>query len=203
MSTETVSSAPIKRSLGCASNLILGLLVSVLSVLTAAANYAAYRANVSASDLESEGNRSLALSNTEYIRANQFVILDYTMFDGEFINRDVDDFAADYYKNNFSAALQSSIDRGSAFDDQYYTEVYKDSDATFNDAVASFDASNATRDREAGFQLSMLFAAVGLAFAAYGSLLDERNLMRILFALLSLIMLGIGTLQIIRVVLFF
>jgi hypothetical protein len=35
----------------------------------------------------------------------------------------------------------------------------------------------------------MLVAAVGLAFAAYGSLLDEKNSLHPLFALMSLFML--------------
>jgi hypothetical protein len=182
-------------------NLILGFLISALSVLTAASNYMAYQSDKISADLESEGDRALALSNTDYIRANQFIILDYSMFDGEYIQRGVDDFAADYYKNNFSTELQDSIDRGSSFDDQYYTDMYAESDQSFTDAFDKFDAANAEKDREAGYQLAMLIASVGLAFVAYASLLNNSKFLRGLFALLSFIMLGIGALQFISAML--
>jgi len=52
-----------------------------------------------------------------------------------------------------------------------------------------FLLANAASEREAGFQLVMLVAAVGLAFAAYASLLDEKNRVRPLFSLISFVML--------------
>jgi len=188
MTAETGKTTTGKRFMGFGSNLILGFLVSALSVLTATANYMAYQSGNVAADYETEGDRLLALSNTEYIRATQFIILDYTMFDGEFIQRDVDDFAADYYRDNFSAELQASVDRGSSFDDQYYEEMYAESDQTFDEAFDNFDKANAEGGREAGFQLAMLIAAVGLAFSAYASLLNDENRLRWLFALLSFIL---------------
>ena len=176
-------------------NLLLGFLISALSVLTAASNYMAFQSDKNSADFESEGDRSLALSNTDYIRANQFIILDYDMYDGEYINRGVDEFAADYYKSNYSKELQASIDRGSAFDDQYYTDKYAESNSSFDEAFASFDRANAEKGREAGYQLAMLIASVGLAFSAYASLLNNANFLRGLFSVLALIALGIGTLQ--------
>lgn len=195
MSTENTPAKPASQKWEVFWNLTLGFLISVLSVLTAASNYMAFQAEKTSDDLEAEGDRLLALSNTDYIRANQFIILDYTMFDGEFIQRGVDDFAADYYKNNFSTELQTSLDRGSAFDDQYYKEMYAESDQSFAEAFDSFDAANAEKDREGEYQLAMLIASVGLAFAAYASLLNNANFLRVVFTLLSLVMLGIGTLQ--------
>lgn len=193
MTTETAK--PKSQRWEFVWNFILGFLISALSVLTAAANYMAYQSDKTSADLQAEGDRSLALSNTDYIRANQFVILDYTMFDGEYIQRGANDFAADYYKNNFSDELQASIDRGSAFDDQYYNDMYTESDKSFEDAFASYDSANAEKDREAGFQLAMLIASVGLAFAAYASLLNNSRFLRGVFTLFAFLMLGIGALQ--------
>jgi hypothetical protein len=195
MTTESAAPSPASRRWEFFWNLFLGFLVSALSVLTAASNYMAFQSEKSSADLEAEGDRSLALSNTDYIRANQFIILDYTMFDGEYIQRGVDDFAADYYKNNFSTELQSSIDRGSAFDQQYYDEMYAESDKSFDEAFDYLDQANAETDREGGYQLAMLIASVGLAFSAYASLLNNSNFLRGLFSLLALILLGLGSLQ--------
>lgn len=176
-------------------NLILGFLVSALSVLTAGANYLAYQTQGVAADFEAEGDRALALSNTEYLRANQFIILDYTMFDGEFIQRGVDDVAADYYKLNFSQELQNSIDRNSPFDDQYYVDMYAASSQSFDDAFASYRQASVVTRQEEGFQLAMLIASVGLAFSAYASLLNNSGVLRGLFALLAFLLLVAGFVQ--------
>ena len=177
------------------SNYFLGFLVTALSVFTAATNYATYQVSGTASGFDTEGTRLLAYSNTEYIRATQFIIQDYTMYDGYYIQQDVDDFATEYYQANFSPELQASYDRDEAFDDQYYDEMYAYSDDLFDQAFEQFDLANAASQREAVFQLAMLVAAVGLAFAAYASLLDEKNRMRPLFALMSFFMLVVSVLQ--------
>ena len=117
------------------------------------------------------------------------------MYDGYYVQQGLDDFAADYYQSNFSQELQNSYDRDAVFDDQYYDEMYAYSDDLFNQAFENFDAANAASAREAVFQLAMLLAAVGLAFAAYASLLDDENKMRPLFALMSLLMLVFSVLQ--------
>lgn len=197
MTTAAPESKPPSRNLfqKLGSNLFLGFLVTALSVFTAATNYATYQISGTASGFETEGDRLLANSNIEYVRATQFILQDYTMYDGFYVQTGVDDFAAEYYQSNFSPELQASYDRDDAFDDQYYDEMYAYSDDLFDQAFENFDAANAASEREAVFQLAMLLAAVGLAFAAYASLLDDENKMRPLFALMSFIMLVFSVIQ--------
>jgi len=197
MTTDSAESNPPSRNLfqRLGSNLFLGFLVTALSVFTAATNYATYQVSGTASGYDTEGSRLLANSNTEYVRATQFIIQDYTMYDGYHIQQNVDDFAAEYYQSNFSPELQASYDRDSVFDDQYYDDMYSYSDDLFNQAFEQFDLASAASEREAGFQLAMLVAAVGLAFAAYASLLDKMNRMRPLFALMSFALLVVSVLQ--------
>jgi len=197
MTTDSAESNPPSRNLfqRLGSNLFLGFLVTALSVFTAATNYATYQVSGTASGYDTEGSRLLANSNTEYVRATQFIIQDYTMYDGYYIQQNVDDFAAEYYQSNFSPELQASYDRDSVFDDQYYDDMYSYSDDLFNQAFEQFDLASAASEREAGFQLAMLVAAVGLAFAAYASLLDKMNRMRPLFALMSFALLVVSVLQ--------
>jgi len=185
----TADSAKPDRMKWIGSNLVLGLLVTVLSVFTAVTNYSTYVVGGNASGHETEGDRLLADSNTEYISASQFIIVDYSMYDSYYVNLDVDDFAAEYYQSQFSDTLQASVDRDNPFDDQYYEEMYADANAKFDEAFVKLDLANAESEREAGYQLAMLIAAVGLAFAAYASLLDEANHLRKIFALMSLMML--------------
>ncbi len=197
MTTASPESKPPSRNLfqKLGSNFFLGFLVTALSVFTAATNYATYQVGSTAADIETEGMRLLAESNTEYVRSTQFVILDYTMYDGYYVTLDVDDFAAEYYQSNFSTELQESYDRDAVFDDQYYEEMYVYSDELFEQAFDEFDKANAASEREAVFQRAMLIASVGLAFAAYASLLDGMNKMRPLFALMSFGMLGLSVIQ--------
>jgi hypothetical protein len=195
----TVESPKPDRMKWLGSTLTLGLLVTVMSVLTAAANYATYVVGGTAADYEKEGDRFLADANTAYINASQYIIVDYSIYDNYHVNEGVDDFAAQYYQSQFSDPLQASMDRGDPFDVQYYAEMEASADAQFKEAFVNLDLASAAGEREAGYQLAMLVSAVGLAFAAYASLLDEANRLRKVFALMSLIMMVLSVGQFILV----
>ncbi len=187
--------APVNRFRWLGSNLMLGFLVTALSIFTAAANYATFDVGGTAAGHSAEGDRLLADANTDYIQTTQLMIVDYTMFDGYYINEGEDDFAAEYYQANFSDQLAASFERGDPFDDQYYDEMYADADALLEEAFTKLDLATYEGEREAGFQLAMLMAAVGLAFAGYGSLLNETNNLRKIFSLMALGMLAAGLVQ--------
>lgn len=110
----------------------------------------------------------------------------------------MDDFASEYYLQHFSPELQASIERGDPFDDQYYQDMYIYSSELFDNAFTNFDLAGMLGERESTYQLAMMIAAIGLAFAAYASLLDEKNHLRSLFAVLSVIMLVLSILQFIQ-----
>lgn len=195
MSTEDNKTTRGKPAAFLGSTLMLGFLVSVLSVLTAAANYMAYQEGNASLDNNLAGDRALAESNTLYLEATQYIIVDYNMYDGYQIQSGLDDFAADYYLSQFSGPLLASIERDDIWGDQYYEEMYVDALAKRDEAFAYFDEANRQSEREGGFQFSMLIAAVGLAFAAYASLLDESNRLRSVFALISILLMAFSTMQ--------
>jgi hypothetical protein len=184
-----------KKTSALGSNLVLGLLVTLLSIFTALANYSTYKAGNEASDLKAEGDRQLANSNTEYISASQFIIVDYNMYDNYYVNDGVDGDKAEYYQSQFSDDLTASVSRDNPFDDQYYDAMYKDASDLFDEAFNTFDRAKVLDDKEGGFQFAMLISAVGLSFAAYASLLDEANRLRSVFAILSVIALVVGVAQ--------
>jgi len=82
----------MKRLSFLSSDLVLGLLVALLSILTAMAAYQSTIADAESGDLNVNGQKLLTDSNSYYLEANQFVIYDYTMYDGWILNQDVDDF---------------------------------------------------------------------------------------------------------------
>lgn len=171
----------------------LGLLVAVLSVLIATAAYQSAIFDSKESDFNVEGQKLLTDSNSAYLEANQFVIYDFTMYDGWYINDGVNDDLAQYYLDSFSESLAASLEReGGGFDDQYYTEMYADAESQYNEALTNFESAQEAGDKADRLQLVVLILAVGLALSAYGSMMSEENKLRYVFAVLSIVSLVFG-----------
>jgi hypothetical protein len=177
-----------------ASDLILGSLVAFASVMVA---FAAYQSNLAGSlqaDAYVEGQMVLSLSNTEFLRANQDIIQDYNMFDGSVVHANNPALAA-YYEFGFSEPLLASLDRPDGpFDDLYYEEMYVEADASFEEAMALFAEGHTANQRSDQFQLAGLIFAVGLALAAWASILRPESNLRPVFVVLSIVVLGGGLL---------
>ena len=171
----------------------LGFLVAVLSVLIALAAYQSAIFDSKESDFNVEGQKLLTDSNGFYLEANQFVIYDYSMYDGWYINTDVNDELAQYYSDSFSENLTASMEREAGpFDDQYYTEMYADAEPQYDEAITNFESAQQAGDKADRLQLVVLVLAVGLALAAYGSMISEESKLRYVFAVLSIVSLVFG-----------
>lgn len=190
--TENVpAETPKKRTSFLGSDLILGFLVAFLSILTALAAYQGAIADSQESDLNVEGQKQLTEANSYYLETNQFVLYDYNMYDGWYVASDQD--VADYFYANFSDELLSSMDRTDGpFDDAYYNNMYADADSLYDDAISYFDQAQAAGDRAIQMQLIVLIFAVGLALAAYASLIKPEKRIRSLFAIASILALIMG-----------
>lgn len=176
------------------SEWVLGILVAILSVLIAAAAYQSSLFDSKESDFNVEGQKQLTESNSLYLEANQFVIYDYQMYDGWYINDGSNDDLAEYYMSSFSENLAASMEREEGpFDDVYYTEMYTDAETTYDVAMTAFDDANTAGNKADSLQLVVLIYAVGLALAAYGSMLDLEANLRKFFSLLSVLALIFGT----------
>ena len=169
------------------SEIVLGTMVALLSVLTAAAAYQGSISDSKESDANVEAQKILSLSNTEFLRANQDIIQDYTMYDGYYINFEKDADLTEYYKDSFSDSLITSMDRTDGpFDDQYYTEMYKDADESYEEAMNKFDEAQSAGDKADRYQLTLMIFAVGLALSAWASIVNEASKLRPAFAIISI-----------------
>ncbi len=176
------------------SEWVLGILVAMLSVLIAAAAYQSSLFDSKESDFNVEGQKQLTESNSLYLEANQFVIYDYQMYDGWYINESSNDELAQYYMDSFSENLATSMEREEGpFDDLYYTEMYTDAESTYDVAMTAFDDANTAGNKADSLQLVVLIYAVGLALAAYGSMLAAEANLRKFFGILSVLALVFGT----------
>src|SRR5688572_12568639 len=174
------------------SEIVLGILIGILSVGTAGASYQSSMSDSDQTKYNVQGMQMLTDANSEYLTANQNIIQDYTYYDSFYLNQDKPELA-EYYKANFSEELTASLDRPEeGFDDAYYEAMYSGPNAMFDEADALFKKAEAFNTRGDQFQLVVLITAVGLAFAAWASLLDSKKKMRLLFGALSIITFAIA-----------
>jgi hypothetical protein len=176
------------------NEIVLGTLIAVLSIFTAVTSYQGSVADGNQNEFEILGMANLNDGNAEYLRANQDITQDYNYFDNWYLNVDERPDIAEYYQVSFSQALLDAMERDpeTVWDEQYYADIYTDADAYFADSEAAFEKAGEWNERGDRLQLVLMIVALGLAFAAWASLLKEESNMRLLFAGLALITLVIG-----------
>lgn len=86
-------------------NLILGGLVVTLSILATLAGYVGSNINGQGDSHTAKARQFLADANTDEGLALQYIMLDYAVFDGYYLNEGKDSDAAQYYYDNFSLPL--------------------------------------------------------------------------------------------------
>lgn len=169
-----------------ASELMLGSLIAILSVFTAVASYQGSMSDSEQTANNVQGQQRLTDANAEYLTANQLIVYDYQLYDGWYTAEDED--KANYYQANFSEELQASLQNSpdDIFNDAYYEAMYANANVMFNEAEARFIRAEEWNKRGDALQLVMLIMALGLAFAAWASLLQAESKMRILFSAFSI-----------------
>ncbi len=170
----------------------LGAMVAILSVLTALMGYQGAVTDAKAGEYELNAQRTLSEANREHLDVGQNVVLDYLSYDSYYSSLGVDDDAAENYAASFSAALIDNFERDEIFDEIYYDELYGFANICFAEADDLFVAGDATGGVADKYQLAMFVFAVGLAMAAWASLLSEDGKVRLLFAVLALLSMAWG-----------
>lgn len=194
MSETTPAPSFLDRLQWLGSEIVLGTLVVILSVGTAAASYLSSMSDSDQTKYNVQAMQKLTNANADYLTANQQIGQDYGYFDSFYLNQDKPD-VSEYYHYNFSEELQAGVQRATAdtnkdadpFDDQYYEAMYAGPNQAFDEADKLFKLAEEFNTRGDQFQLVVLITAVGLAFAAWASLLDEKKKLRLLFGALSII----------------
>jgi len=177
------------------NEIILGSLIAILSVMTALASFQGSMADSKQNEHEILGMQQLNDGNAEYLSANQFIVYDFTMFDGWYTTDDEEKAA--YYEESYSEELQASIETNpdDPFTDEYYDAMYITAYDYWDESDTNFDLAGQWDERGDKLQLVMLLMALGLAFAAWASLLKEESNLRSLFAIASILVLVLGLLQ--------
>jgi len=174
------------------NEVLLGTLIALLSIFTAFASWQGSIADSKQSEHELTAMQHLNDGNAEYLSANQFIVYDYTMYDGWYTTSDP--VHEEYYQNSYSEALQTAIaaDPDNPFSEEYYDSMYTTAYSYWDDFDAESAIAGQWNNRGDGLQLVMLVMALGLAFAAWASLLKEESNMRLWFSALAIITLIAG-----------
>ena len=174
------------------NEIILGTLIALLSVFTAVSSYQGALEDGGQNDNVIQGMKNLNDGNAEYLRANQDIVYDYTMYDGWYVS-DSEEKAA-YYESSYSEELQESIaaNPDDPFSEAYYDAMRAPAYEYWDASDANYEKAGQWNERGDGLQLVMMIMALGLAFAAWASLLKEESKMRLLFAALAVITLVAG-----------
>lgn len=178
------------------NEIVLGLLIAILSVITALVSYQGALADGAQNDFEIKGMKNLNDGNAEYLTANQEITQDYSYYDNWYINQESNPDIAEYFQIQFSDELLASIENSgneNPFSDAYYNAKYEIPNQYFEDSDVNFETANNWNDRGDRLQLIMAILAIGLAFAAWASLNKEDSNLRGFFSLLSIIALVIGS----------
>ncbi len=171
---------------------VLGTLITLLSVFTAVASYQGSMADSKQNEHEILGMQQLNDGNAEYLSANQFIVYDYSMYDGWYTTDDEDKAA--YYEASYSDELTNAIatDPENAFSDEYYNAMYASSHELWDKSDTDFETAGQWDNRGDGLQSVLLIMALGLAFAAWASLAKEESNMRLMFSIFAVITLVLG-----------
>jgi hypothetical protein len=186
----------MKKFFGFLGNeILLGLLIALLSVLTAVASYQGALADGAQNDFEIEGMKNLNDGNAEYLTSNQEITQDYSYYDNWYINQETNPDIADYFQFQFSDELLTAIERSGSenpFDEEYYNAKYELPSQYFDESDVNFETAGKWNERGDQFQLVLTIMAIGLAFAAWASLNKEESNLRAFFSLLAIITLAVG-----------
>lgn len=187
----------MKKFFGFLSNdVFLGTLIALLSVFTAVASYQGAMADSEQNKYEIVGMQKLNDGNAEYLSGNQTWIQDDGNYDNWYINREANPEIAAYYEGNFTEELDAAIERNGAdeypMDEEYATSIYEEANSLWEESDTNFDLGSQFDERGDQLQLVMLIMALGLALAAWGSLLPAEGNMRMMFSLFGFITLIAG-----------
>jgi len=198
--TETnASPSMLDRFRWLSNEIILGTLIAVLSIFTGVASYQGSMTDSDQNKNEIKAMQTLTDANAEYLTANQFIVYDYNMYDAWYLDETGD--KAEYFESSFSEQLTASIAANpeDPFAETYYDAMYQTANDLFAEADSTFELASKFDDRGDSLQLVMLITAIGLAFAAWASLLNEKSNMRLMFAILAIITTVLGVIAYLQV----
>lgn len=185
------------------SELLLTALITIMSIFTAVA---AYQASLAGGDSLKHffiAQSELTDASLLYLEQGQEIFYDQSVYDQyQVAILNGDEAAADYYLDQLSTAGREAVARSAhdPFGPTYQTALFAEAIATVADAEAAYDSAVAFNLKGDRLGLVTTILAVGLAFAAWGSLAQAASRQRQLFTLISLGAFLLASIEYLRIV---
>lgn len=172
-------------------NGLLAALVTIYGCLTALVVFAASRADGFYYDNVFVSQSQLNDASELSIEAHIGVLHDFDVLEQmqtlEFSGADPE--VIEFLYGQLSAEAQASLERSGEIDEIYGEEAYAAASLERELATRSFDLAAQWSDRASMYEALATALAVGLAFAAWASLLERTNAVRWMFTILATLML--------------
>ena len=184
------------------SDTFLGILVVLLTVATAFSAYQGSLAGIEGDDLDFAGQKAMVLASSSFLSGNTELLEDLYNYDAYRELVDVDPDEAATYLKRASVALRAGLDRpGGPFDELYEEALYGEALELFAEVGRLEEQANLADEKASAYELSGLIFAIGLAAAAWASLVGTGRSIRLIFLLVALFAVAAGATVIIRIVL--
>lgn len=195
--TDAIQAPPEKsaRRMRVTLNGLLAAMVSIYSILTAVVVFSGYEAEGLYYDNIFIAQAHLNDASELAIEAHLTALHDIDVWEQIEVHMILDSNpeVIDFLYGELSGEAQASVDRSGGLDETYGEEVFNNHMIERGMAMDAYDHAVAWSERASVYQILSMAMAVGLAFAAWASLMKENNLIRGFFIVVATLLL-IGSL---------
>jgi hypothetical protein len=175
-------------------NLFLGILVTIYGIVATLVSYQSSQLNDDASNMTFVGIMELTKGNDAYAAADNFVTADYDAITQMFLlwERDGSDAEVQIWQDTLTQDAQDAMDRSGDLDDIYYEDAYAYANDLYDNAELAYQTAQDYLEIANDYDLVTLLLALGLAFTAWASLLENLKLVRFIFSGMSVLILAVS-----------
>jgi hypothetical protein len=175
-------------------NLFLGILVTIYGIVATLVSYQSSQLNDDASNMTFVGIMELTKGNDAYAAADNFVTADYDAITQMFLlwERDGSDAEVQIWQDTLTQDAQDAMDRSGDLDDIYYEDAYANANDLYDNAELAYQTAQDYLEIANDYDLVTLLLALGLAFTAWASLLENLKLVRFIFSGMSVLILAVS-----------
>lgn len=173
-------------------NLLLGILVTIYGIVATLVSYQSSQLNDEARNMTFVGIMELTKGNDAYAAADNSVNADYDAITQILLLLDKggSDSELQIWEDTLTLEAMDAVDRSGDLDDTYYENTYAFATQLYDNAEMAYQTAQEYLDVAGSYDLVTLLLALGLAFTAWASLLDNLKLVRNIFAVMSVLLLG-------------
>jgi len=175
-------------------NLFLGILVTIYGIVATLVSYQSSQLNDDARNMTFVGIMELTKGNDAYAVADNIVNADFEAMTEMLLlwERGGSEAEVQIWQDTLSQEALDAMDRSGDLDDIYYENAYSVANDLYDNAELAYQTAQGYLEVANDYDLVALLLALGLAFTAWASLLENLKLVRFIFAGMSVLLLVIS-----------